>query len=198
MAACNAPRPLPAPRAARLYPSGSFSAYSPPPMATSTPRHVVAVVGGATAGAEAAAMLAAPRGHGGGLRAERPAVRQDRGRPAALARQAAAQGIRDHQRQAVPPRRPLRALHQDRPRRGFPRPGLGVGVQRGAARARRLARPAAAGRPAPTTTSARASSTRTRSSTGSTTSPSGATTGRSTRRSTARWWSAAGWPRSTS
>src|SRR5262245_25560867 len=31
---------------------------SPPPMATSTPRHVVAVVGGATAGAEAAGMLA--------------------------------------------------------------------------------------------------------------------------------------------
>ena len=109
-------------------------------------------------------MLAAPRHHGRRLRAERASVRQDRGRPAALAREAPSQGVRHDQRQAA--RAPGRLL-----RPADTKIGRDVDfdelVQRVGLLARCSSRTArgTTGRcrsTAPSSTSARASSTRTR------------------------------------
>ena len=143
----------------------------------SEPRHVVVICGGAVSGSEAAAYRRGSRHVRDRARTERAPVRQDRGRPAALARQAARQGIRAHRRQPEPPRRVLRAAgpssastsRSSRSRRSWG--ASAVLLANGAWRDRPLPVPGA------DAYAARGWSTRTRSSTGSTTTKTPATPG---------------------
>ena len=102
-------------------------------------RHVVAIFGGACAGSTAADILAARGIEVVVFEQNLRPVRQDRGRPAALASRSAAHGVQAHRRQARSPWRPLRPAHPARHRHPVRRRGA-VGVQRGAARQRRVAR----------------------------------------------------------
>ena len=66
------------------------------------PKPVVAIIGGAVAGSEAAAACAAKGSDPHRVRARRSTVRQDRRRSAPLARKAPRQGVRKDQRQPQP------------------------------------------------------------------------------------------------
>ncbi len=115
-------------------------------MPNPSPTHCVAVIGGATAGAEVANRLAErnvlvvvfeqnPRPYG----------KIEDGLPrwhVALAQQ----GVRDDRREALAPRRALRAQHADRPGHRLRGARERLGLHRGRARQRRLARPPAADR----------------------------------------------------
>src|SRR5262249_56232408 len=78
-----------------------------------------------------------------GVRTEPPPFRQDRRRPAALARRAAREGVRDDREQALAPERLVRAAYRDRTRRRLPRARRAMGIHGRRARLRRLARSAA-------------------------------------------------------